>query len=151
MPRSALFWAYRNLAKHPQCHTQGHWKSYYQQNTNIRVHDHPPGLMLYWAVIQAERLQTRPIFSEPLEWDNSPYQSQQVAPSQQGITFILQCAHCPWPCTHTICSGRPHAGHCGCTIALVAGVSAPAPPCSGFTDSFIVPSSPNSNPILSRP
>ena len=46
--------------------------------------------------------------------DKKSYQkSSHTAPSQQGITFVWQCIHWPWPCTHMICSGHPHTGHCG--------------------------------------
>ena len=46
------------------------------------------------------------------------YGASQVLPSQHGITFMWQCAHCPWPWTHTIFSGCPQDGHCGCKIGF---------------------------------
>ncbi len=46
------------------------------------------------------------------------YGASQVSPSQQGMTFIRQYAHWPWPCTQTIFSGRPQDGHCGCKIGV---------------------------------
>ena len=34
---------------------------------------------------------------------------------------MRQCAHCPWPWTQTIFSGRPQDGHCGCKIGFGLG------------------------------
>lgn len=115
--------AHGHLAKDPQRHAQRQRKADHKHKPDIRIHGHIPRLMDIRVIPRPSR-HARPNRDETL-WNDAASAGEtrtchgqsvsQTSPSQHGITFIWQCAHCPWPCTQTSCSGCPQAGQRGIT------------------------------------